>query len=49
MADVSLTLRLADSGINDLQDTDAKCRRLSRSRLGLRDGISSLADLDNGT
>ena len=49
MAGVSLTLRLANSGIDDLQDADAECRRLSRPGLGLRNGISSLADLDDGT
>lgn len=42
-------LCLADSGIDDLEHTDGKGRRLSGTRLGLRNGVSALADLNYGT
>ena len=43
------TLGLAHSCVDDLQDGDGEGGRLSRSRLGLGDGIAALADLHNGT
>lgn len=43
-----LTLRLADIRINDLQNRDREGRRFTRSRLGLRNGIATFADLHDG-
>lgn len=42
-------LCLADSGIDDLEHADGEGRRLSGTRLGLRNGVSALADLHDGT
>ena len=43
------TLSLAHCRVNDLEDGDGECRRLSRSGLRLRDGVATFADLDNRT
>lgn len=42
-------LCLADSGVDDLEHTDGEGCGFSGTRLGLRNGISALADLDDGT
>lgn len=43
------SLSLAHGGVNNLQHADREGGCLSRAGLGLRDGVASLADLDNGS
>lgn len=42
-------LRLANSGVDNLEHADRERRSLTSTRLGLSDGVTALADLDDGT
>jgi hypothetical protein len=44
-----LTLGFAHRGIDDLENGNAEGRRLTSTGLGLRDRVTSFADLHNGT
>lgn len=43
------TLRFADDGIDDLEDTDREGSSLTSTGLRLGNGIATFADLNNGT